>query len=166
MNLTVSQRIWFGFVFITLLLILIGLNSLGKISNINGSAQQVNQLSLPALEESSTLQVEFTLMSKHALQIFYSETVQELDTLKNKYQQAQQRYSTSSDKLSNVVRDSADLSQTSKQINTTYQDFLKHVNLLQQEKRSVLSIHANLKEQLSTLETAAEDASTAVLDTN
>ncbi|ATC93662.1 methyl-accepting chemotaxis protein [Pseudoalteromonas tunicata] len=164
MNLTVSQRIWFGFVFITLLLILIGLNSLGKISNINGSAQQVNQLSLPALEESSTLQVEFTLMSKHALQIFYSETVQELDTLKNKYQQAQQRYSTSSDKLSNVVRDSADLSQTSKQINTTYQDFLKHVNLLQQEKRSVLSIHANLKEQLSTLETAAEDASTAVLD--
>ena len=164
MNLTVSQRIWGGFVLITFLLLLIGGNSLGKISNINASAQQVNQLSLPALEESSTLQVEFTLMSKRALQIYYSESENELNGFKATFQKAQKTYEVASNKLSQVVDNNAQLNQASSQIKTSFQSFLKNVNNLQQEKLAVLNLSSKLTDQLSELETSAEDASTAVLD--
>ena len=82
MNLTVSQRIWGGFVFITFLLLLIGGNSLGKIANINQSTQLVNQLSLPALSTSSELQVAFVMMGKIDLEIYHAQKDAELDKLK------------------------------------------------------------------------------------
>lgn len=56
MNLTVRQRIWGGFIVITLLLLFIGGNSLIRITNIDQSTQRVNQLSLPALDKSYELQ--------------------------------------------------------------------------------------------------------------
>ena len=88
MKLTVSQRIWGGFIFITLLLLVIGGNSLVRIANIDSSTQSVNQLSLPALDKSSELQVEFVLMSKAALGAYNSEDEKSLAELKQAYNKA------------------------------------------------------------------------------
>ncbi|MEL7309589.1 MAG: MCP four helix bundle domain-containing protein, partial [Pseudomonadota bacterium] len=82
MNLTVRQRIWGGFIVITLLLLFIGGNSLIRITNIDQSTQRVNQLSLPALDKSYELQVEFILMSKSAQASFYTTSQDELAALR------------------------------------------------------------------------------------
>lgn len=164
MNLTVSQRIWGGFICITLLLLLIGGNSLFRIANINNSAQQVNQLSLPALEQSSELQVEFILMSKAAQASFYTVSSAELAPIQQSVLEQKQRFDKSYSQLQQVVRDNPQLNQSSKNVEQTYKGFIKSVENLLQDKSNQLELNKSLRTQLETIELAAEDANSVVLD--
>ena len=164
MNLTVSQRIWGGFICITLLLLLIGGNSLFRIANINNSAQQVNQLSLPALEQSSDLQVEFILMSKAAQASFYTESVAELAPIQQSVLEQKQRFDKSYLQLQQVVHDNPELNKSSQNVEQTYKRFIKSVENLLQDKSNQLKLNKSLRAQLEAIELAAEDANSVVLD--
>jgi methyl-accepting chemotaxis protein len=164
MNLTVSQRIWGGFICITLLLLLIGGNSLFRIANINNSAQQVNQLSLPALEQSSELQVEFILMSKAAQASFYTSSAAELAPIEKLVFEQKQRFDKSYSQLRQVVSDNAQLNQSSQSVERTYKSFIKLVEDLLKDKKTQLELNKSLRAQLETIELAAEDANSVVLD--
>ena len=164
MNLTVSQRIWGGFICITLLLLLIGGNSLFRIANINNSAQQVNQLSLPALEQSSELQVEFILMSKAAQASFYTYSAAELAPIEKLVFEQKQRFDKAYSQLKLVVRDNAQLNQNSQNVERTYKSFIKLVEDLLKDKKTQLELNKSLRAQLETIELAAEDANSVVLD--
>ena len=164
MNFTVSQRIWGGFIFITLLLLIIGGNSLLRIANIDSSSQQVNNLSLPALTNSSELQVEFTQMSKLAQSSFFATQPSELAQLKSQFENRQENFKNAYRKLEQVVQNNPDLSQRSQKVGDTFNKFLPTVNLLLDDKASTLQIKKDLLTQLEEIELAAEDATTSVLD--
>ncbi|NMM40065.1 methyl-accepting chemotaxis protein [Pseudoalteromonas arctica] len=164
MNLTVSQRIWGGFICITLLLLLIGGNSLFRIANINNSAQQVNQLSLPALEQSSELQVEFILMSKAAQASFYTTSAAELAPIEKSVFEQKQSFDKSYSQLRQVVSNNAQLNQSSQSVEQTYKIFIKLVEDLLKDKKTQLELNKSLRAQLETIELAAEDANSVVLD--
>ncbi|KKL92091.1 hypothetical protein LCGC14_1888180, partial [marine sediment metagenome] len=164
MNLTVSQRIWGGFICITLLLLLIGGNSLFRIANINNSAQQVNQLSLPALEQSSDLQVEFILMSKAAQASFYTVSAAELAPVQQSVLEQKQRFDKSYSQLQQVVRDNPQLNQSSQNVERTYKGFIQSVENLLEYKSNQLELNKSLRAQLEAIELAAEDANSVVLD--
>lgn len=164
MNLTVSQRIWGGFITITLLLLLIGGNSLFRIANIDNSTQQVNNLSLPALSKSSALQVEFTLMSKMAQGSFYARSETELATLKQQFKERQKIFDKTYSELQQVVAANNKLASSSRDVGKSYDAFVKAMNSLVNEKTTELSLRDKLKEQLSTIDVAAEDATMVTVD--
>ena len=164
MNLTVRQRIWGGFICITLLLLLIGGNSLFRIANINNSAQQVNQLSLPALEKSSELQVEFILMSKAAQASFYTVSAAELAPIKNAVLEQKKLFDKSYLQLQKVVSESQELNKSSQDVERTYKSFNKSIENLLEDKSTQLELNKTLRKQLETIELAAEDANSVVLD--
>ncbi|MEJ2914081.1 MULTISPECIES: methyl-accepting chemotaxis protein [unclassified Pseudoalteromonas] len=164
MNLTVSQRIWCGFIFITLLLIIIGGNSLIKIASIDRSTQQVNQLSLPALNKSSELQAEFILMSKAAQASFYTTSSAQLTPIKQKVLEQKDKFNSLHADLQRVVKDDASLSQKSQAVEKTYLSFLSTVENLLADKDKQLALNKTLTAQLETIEIAAEDANSVVLD--
>ncbi|TMO60945.1 methyl-accepting chemotaxis protein [Pseudoalteromonas aurantia] len=164
MNLTVSQRIWGGFILITLLLLMIGGNSLLRIANIDSSTQQVNSLSLPALDKSSELQVEFSLMSKVAQGSFYAQTPAELNALKAEFNQRQTVFSNAHAELENVVSSNQNLSRSAQDVGNTYKDFLISVNNLLKDKALELQLRKSTSAQLENIELNAEDATTVVLD--
>ncbi|CAM4016304.1 methyl-accepting chemotaxis protein [Pseudoalteromonas byunsanensis] len=164
MNLTVSQRIWGGFIFITLLLLLIGGNSLLRIANIDSSTQQVNRLSLPALDKSSELQVEFSLMSKMAQGTFYAQTQPELDKLKSQFGKRQQTFERTYAQLQDVVQANPKLSSSARDVGKSFNTFIKSVTSLQKDKALELELRKTLKVQLENIELNAEDATTVVLD--
>ncbi|UDM60687.1 HAMP domain-containing protein [Pseudoalteromonas piscicida] len=164
MNLTVSQRIWGGFITITLLLLLIGGNSLLRIANIDNSTQQVNNLSLPALSKSSALQVEFTLMSKMAQGSFYARSETELATLKQQFKERQKIFDKTYSELQQVVAANNKLASSSRDVGKSYDAFVKAMNSLVNEKTTELSLRDKLKEQLSTIDVAAEDATMVTVD--
>lgn len=164
MNLTVSQRIWGGFITITLLLLLIGGNSLFRIANIDNSTQQVNNLSLPALSKSSALQVEFTLMSKMAQGSFYARSETELATLKQQFAERQKIFDKTYSELQQVVAADNKLASSSRDVGKSYDAFVKAMNSLVNEKTTELSLRDKLKEQLSTIDVAAEDATMVTVD--
>lgn len=164
MNLTVSQRIWGGFITITLLLLLIGGNSLLRIANIDNSTQQVNNLSLPALAKSSELKVEFTVMSKMAQGSFYARTEDELAQLKQQFAQRQKIFDKTYSQLQDVVSGDEQLSASSRQVGNSYTAFVKAMNSLVAEKSSELSLKNRLKDQLFEVDIAAEDATMVTVD--
>ncbi|KPM85243.1 methyl-accepting chemotaxis protein [Pseudoalteromonas lipolytica] len=164
MNLTVRQRIWGGFIVITLLLLFIGGNSLVKITNIDQSTQRVNQLSLPALDKSYELQVEFILMSKSAQASFYTSAQDELATLRKNFNQQKKRYDNSYQELQQIVSNDPKLKQSSQQVEQTYKRFVKSVDNLFADKQTQLELNKTLRIQLENIEISAEDANSVVLD--
>ncbi|MBD1581517.1 methyl-accepting chemotaxis protein [Pseudoalteromonas sp. S16_S37] len=164
MNLTVSQRIWGGFIFITLLLLLIGGNSLLRIANIDSSTQQVNRLSLPALDKSSELQVEFSLMSKMAQGTFYAQTPDELSSLKTQFEKRRKAFESTYSELQQVVQNSPKLASSARDVGKTFETFSKAVESLKKDKALELELRKTLKSQLEQIEMSAEDATTVVLD--
>ncbi|MBH0019489.1 methyl-accepting chemotaxis protein [Pseudoalteromonas sp. SWXJ133] len=164
MNLTVSQRIWGGFIFITLLLLIIGSNSLIKIANIDRSTQKVNQLSLPALNKSSELQAEFILMSKAAQASFYTSSASELAPIKKQVIEQKQLFNTLHRELQDVVKNDTILNQSSKDVEKTYLSFLSTVESLLDDKSKQLALNKTLTAQLENIELTAEDANSIVLD--
>ncbi|BBN80810.1 methyl-accepting chemotaxis protein [Pseudoalteromonas sp. A25] len=164
MNLTVSQRIWGGFIFITLLLLLIGGNSLLRIANIDSSTQLVNRLSLPALDKSSELQVEFTLMSKMAQGTFYSQAPNELNSLRAQFEKKRKTFESTYTQLQQVVQDSPKLAKSARDVGKTFETFSKAVASLEKDKTLELELRKTLKSQLEDIEMSAEDATTVVLD--
>jgi methyl-accepting chemotaxis protein len=164
MNLTVSQRIWCGFIFITLLLLIIGGNSLMKIANIDNSIQQVNQLSLPALNKSSKLQTEFMLISKAAQASFYTASEKELSPLKEQVSKQKLLFNKLHAELEDVVKNNPNLSKSSKEVEQTYHSFIATVEELLSEKSNQLKLIDTLKKQLETIDITIEDANSVILD--
>ncbi|TLX51475.1 methyl-accepting chemotaxis protein [Pseudoalteromonas ruthenica] len=164
MKLTVSQRIWGGFIFITLLLLVIGGNSLVRIANIDSSTQSVNQLSLPALDKSSELQVEFVLMSKAALGAYNSEDEKSLAELKQAYNKEQKRFDKSMANLMDVVANEPELKQLAQTVEKTYTQFEGQVTQLFSNKAKALALRNTLRSQFDDIDLNAEDAISMVLD--
>lgn len=164
MNLTVRQRIWGGFIVITLLLLFIGGNSLVKITNIDQSTQRVNQLSLPALDKSYELQVEFILMSKSAQASFHTSSQDDLTILKKSFIEQKKRYDNSYQELQQIVSNDPKLKQSSQQVEQTYERFAKSVDNLFADKQTQLELNKTLRTQLENIEISAEDANSVVLD--
>ena len=164
MNLTVRQRIWGGFIVITLLLLFIGGNSLIRITNIDQSTQRVNQLSLPALDKSYELQVEFILMSKSAQASFYTTSQDELATIRKNFTEQKKRYDSSYQELQQIVSNDPKLKQSSQEVEQTYKRFAKSVDNLFKDKQTQLELNNTLRTQLEDIEISAEDANSVVLD--
>ncbi|KZY51581.1 MULTISPECIES: methyl-accepting chemotaxis protein [Pseudoalteromonas] len=164
MNLTVRQRIWGGFIVITLLLLFIGGNSLIRITNIDQSTQRVNQLSLPALDKSYELQVEFILMSKSAQASFYTTSQDELATIRKNFTEQKKRYDSSYQDLQQIVSNDPKLKQSSQEVEQTYKRFAKSVDNLFKDKQTQLELNNTLRTQLEDIEISAEDANSVVLD--
>ncbi|WP_046005678.1 methyl-accepting chemotaxis protein [Pseudoalteromonas rubra] len=164
MNLTVSQRIWGGFIIITLLLLMIGGNSLLRIANIDNSTRLVNSLSLPALDSSAALQIEFTQMSKLAQGSYFTQSPDELNSLKAKFNERQQAFNKTFSELGAVVDQDPGLAQSKRQVEASFKQFSTSVQDLLSNKARELMLVKTLKQQLEDTEMAAEDATTVVLD--
>lgn len=164
MKLTVSQRIWGGFIFLTLLLLLIGGSSLWRIASIGDSTQSVNQLSLPALKNSSQLQNEFILSSKTALTAYHSTELSQLQATSKSYQQAQQRFNTSLKTLKETVKSEPTLTRYSNAVDSIFSKFSVQVSQLIDNKKAVLTLRQQAREQFDTVELNAEDAISVLLD--
>ncbi|MCO7186883.1 MULTISPECIES: methyl-accepting chemotaxis protein [unclassified Pseudoalteromonas] len=164
MNLTVSQRIWGGFIIITLLLLMIGGNSLLRIANIDNSTRLVNSLSLPALDSSAALQIEFTQMSKLAQGSYFTQSPDELNSLKAKFNERQQAFNKTFSELGAVVDQDPGLAQSKREVETSFKQFSASVQDLLSNKARELMLVKTLKQQLEDTEMAAEDATTVVLD--
>jgi methyl-accepting chemotaxis protein len=164
MKLTVSTRIWGGFIFITLLLIGISVNSLIRINSISESSNQVNTLSIPALTSTNKLQLSFNQMQTQAISIYHSENSNQLQVLLNNYRKAANLFDQSNSELKRIVTANRMLSNTASSVDKIYASFKQRLNNLIDNKTNILRMENSLLEQLETLEIATEDASTVILD--
>ncbi len=164
MKLTVALRIVGGFGVISLLLLFIGITSYISLSNISDSTSQVNTISIPALENSATLQSEFVKMSKVSLQAYYADEVKNVSTLEGQFQSEKAMYDAAAKSLQSVVAAEQELAASFKQVNSAYEQFIPTSNELFAALKKSLTLRDQMDNKLSDLEGNSDDAASLILD--
>lgn len=164
MKLTVALRIIGGFGVISLLLLIIGITSYMSLNSINASTTQVNEISIPALENSAVLQSEFVKMSKVSLQAFYATEVKQVKDLENQFSSEQVLYDTAAKVLQTVVAEEETLAKSFKQVSTAYAEFTPISKKLFAELSNSLTLRDQISSQLSDVELNSDDSASLLLD--
>lgn len=164
MKLTVALRIVGGFGVISLLLLFIGITSYISLSNISDSTSQVNTISIPALENSATLQSEFVKMSKVSLQAYYADEVKNVATMEGQFQAEKALYDAAAKSLQSVVAAEPELAASFKQVNSAYEQFIPTSSELFAALTKSLTLRDQMDNKLSDLEGNSDDAASLILD--
>jgi methyl-accepting chemotaxis protein len=164
MKLTVALRVIGGFGIISLLLLIIGTTSYVSLNNISASTAEVNQVSIPALEQSALMQSGFVVMSKQSLQAFYATSLQEVSSLRTLFSEEQQRYAQAAKTLNTAVQHEATLKRAAETVNEAYSNFTPVTTQLFQQLENNLALRDNIESKLAELETQADDTASLILD--
>ena len=164
MKLTVALRVIGGFGIISLLLLIIGITAYGSLSNISESTAEVNQISIPALENSAAMQSEFVIMSKLSLQAFNAASLPEIEQLRKQFNNEQQTYQQASERLMNAVQEEVTLKAAAGEVNQAYSSFIPVSTKLFEELKNNLTLRDTIDNKLSELEGHADDMASLILD--
>ncbi len=164
MKLTVANRIFGGFGVISLLLILIAGLSYSNLSGISDSTSAVNTVSIPALENSATLQSEFVKMGKISLQAFYADEVKTVSNLETAFNAERDAYNAAAKNLQAVVAKEPELAASFKKAENTYNEFTETSNKLFAKLKESLTLRDQIASKLSDLESNADDSASLILD--
>jgi methyl-accepting chemotaxis protein len=164
MKLTVALRVIGGFGIISLLLLIIGVTAYVSLNNISTSTAEVNEVSIPALENSATMQSEFVIMSKLSLQAFNAVSLSEVADLRQKFVVEQQRYRKAAENLTTAVQNEVTLKNASAAVEQAYSNFTPVTSRLFEQLETNLTLRDTLDSKLSELETHADDMASLILD--
>ncbi|MFT5161912.1 MAG: methyl-accepting chemotaxis protein [Alteromonadaceae bacterium] len=164
MNFTVANRIRFGFLVITVILIATGIASIAGLSSISRSTEQVKSISIPALTHSAQLQVQFVKMSENALEDFYTYDLGALADVEQRFNQNNQLFISETAKLKAKISQNPLLSSALKTVLGSSESFVANVAELFTAHSNQLTLEASIKTQLESLEEAVDDATSQALD--
>lgn len=164
MKLTVALRVIGGFGIISLLLLIIGTTSYISLNNISTSTAEVNEVSIPALEQSALMQSGFVVMSKQSLQAFYATSLENVSALRKLFTEEQQRYDQAATRLNNAVQNEATLKRAAETVNEAYSNFMPVTTQLFQQLENNLTLRNSIDSKLAELETHADDMASLILD--
>ncbi|MDX5406146.1 MAG: methyl-accepting chemotaxis protein [Chromatiaceae bacterium] len=164
MKLTVALRIIGGFGIISLLLLLIGTTAYISLSNISSSTAEVNQVSIPALENSAQMQSEFVIMSKLSLQAFNATELNEVDQLLQQFSTEQQRYQQASTQLARAVQANAQLKSAAAEVAKSFDAFTPVSSALFSQLKTNLQLRDSIDSKIADVEMNADDMASLILD--
>ena len=164
MKLTVALRIIGGFGVISLLLLIIGLTSYSRLNSISTSTAEVNTVSIPALENSASMQSQFVVMSKLSLQAFNADSLEEVAKLRQSFVAEQQEYLQAATRLTAAVNEEPKLKAAAQSTEKSYNEFIPVVDGLFAQLETNLQLRDGMTQQMADLENHADDMASLILD--
>ncbi|KKO50325.1 chemotaxis protein [Arsukibacterium sp. MJ3] len=164
MKLTVALRVMGGFAIISLLLLMIGITAYVSLNNISNATTEVNEVSIPALENSASMKTEFVTMSQASLQGFYATTLDQSREVNQRFSQRQAVYDEAASSLREVISEKPTLTAASEQVNETYRLFIETSVNLQNKLNSNIRLRSTIASKLGDLEFSSDDMASLILD--
>lgn len=166
MKFNVATRVIGGFSVVTLLLIALGGASLLTNSDLKSSTQLLQNLSLPALESSNRLTQNLSLQEKQILIAYHTVQPEKIPALKALFTEHSQSFSTELNTLSRLLstQQQANFTNITSTLRNRYQDFVADGNKMIITRENSLVTQVKLVEKLATLEEAADDTASLLLD--
>lgn len=93
MKLTVAHKVIIGFGFITLLLLIASISALSSFGSITNANTQVNELAVPAQQQSNLAQIQLLQLARLTASGFTAEQSQAIARYQQDFQQQQQQFS-------------------------------------------------------------------------
>uniref|UniRef100_A0A486XSC7 Methyl-accepting chemotaxis protein I (Serine chemoreceptor protein) n=1 Tax=Rheinheimera sp. BAL341 TaxID=1708203 RepID=A0A486XSC7_9GAMM len=153
-----------GFGVISLLLLIIGATAYVSLNNISSSTAEVNEVSIPALENSALMQSEFVVMSKLSLQAFNAESLAEVASLRKQFATEQERYQAASGRLISAVQRNQTLKAAANNAEQAYSTFIPVSTQLFDQLQNNLQLRDSIDSKISDLEMHADDTASLILD--
>lgn len=164
MKLTVKLRVIGGFSIISLLLIFIGITAYAQLNSISESTAEVNNVSIPALENSALMKSEFVLMSKISLQAYNAATREQIAALRQQFTTEQNAYQGAATQLNQAVQQQETLRAAAQQVSATYDAFIPPSNQLFEQLDSNVALQQAINSNIDELEGTADDMASLLLD--
>lgn len=164
MKLTVKLRVIGGFAIISLLLIIIGATAYTQLSSISKSTAEVNNVSIPALENSALMKSEFVLMSKISLQAHNSDNQEQIAALRRQFNTEQNAYQAAASQLNQAVQEQPVLRDAARQVNGAYDAFIPLSNQLFDQLTNNVVLQQKISSNMEELEATADDMASLLLD--
>lgn len=164
MKLTVKLRVIGGFSIISLLLIFIGITAYAQLNSISESTAEVNNVSIPALENSALMKSEFVLMSKISLQAYNAATREQIAALRQQFTTEQNAYQGAATQLNQAVQQQETLRAAAQQVSATYDAFIPLSNQLFEQLDSNVALQQAINSNIDELEGTADDMASLLLD--
>ena len=164
MKLTVKLRVIGGFSIISLLLIFIGITAYAQLNSISESTAEVNDVSIPALENSALMKSEFVLMSKISLQAYNAATREQIAALRQQFTTEQNAYQSAATQLNQAVQQQETLRGAAQQVNAAYEAFTPLSNQLFEQLDSNVALQQAINSNIDELEGTADDMASLLLD--
>jgi methyl-accepting chemotaxis protein len=164
MKLTVALRVMGGFAIISLLLLMIGITAYVSLNNISNATIEVNEVSIPALENSASMKTEFVTMSQASLQGFYASSLDQSREVNQRFSQRQAVYDEAASSLRQVISEKPTLTSASEQVNETYRLFIETSVNLQNKLDNNIRLRSTIASKIGDLESSSDDMASLILD--
>ncbi|HAW92583.1 MULTISPECIES: methyl-accepting chemotaxis protein [unclassified Arsukibacterium] len=164
MKLTVALRVMGGFAIISLLLLFIGVTAYISLNNISNATTEVNEVSIPALENSATMKTEFVTMSRASLQGFYADSLEKTAAVNQRFAQEKVIYDRAADALRQAIEQHPELRAGAEQVSETYRNFIEASTNLQRRLDNNIRLRSTIAGKLNDLEFSADDMASLILD--
>ena len=92
MKLTVAHKVIIGFGFITLLLLIASISALSSFRSITNANTQVNELAVPAQQQSNLAQIQLLQLARLTASGFTAEQSSDIQRYQQNFQQQQQQF--------------------------------------------------------------------------
>ncbi len=164
MKLSVAQKVIFGFGFIALLLLVASLSSLWSFSVVSAASEHVNEIAVPAQQQSNSAQIQLLKLAKLSALGYTAEQQAAIKQYQSEFNSAEQLYHQHIDTLQQLLKTDPQLAKPLAEASQHYSAYVSAVNQMFSAKLSTITAEAAAAAELSQLVQLIDDAGATLLD--
>jgi methyl-accepting chemotaxis protein len=157
MKLKIAHKVILGFTVLLLLLLIASLSSISILSSIKDATKQVELQALPVQKQSNATQILLLKQGKLSALINTVESIQELDNLRQQFEQLAVQLTSLNQQLKQLV--TAQTKQHYQQFYSSHQDYIQSVITLFQDKSQIIASSNELLNKQKQLDDAIQEMS-------
>jgi methyl-accepting chemotaxis protein len=164
MKLSVAQKVIIGFGFIAFLLLVSSLSSLWSFSVVSTASLHMNEIAVPAQQQSNNAQIQLLKLAKLSALGFTAEQQADISQFQSDFTTAEQQYHQNKDSLKQLLQSDPQLSSQLAQADQHYQAYVEAVNQMFTAKLNTVAAGTAATTELNQLVQLIDDAGATLLD--
>ncbi len=164
MKLTVAHKVIIGFGFIAILLLIASLSSLWSFSVVSDSSRRVNEIAVPAQQQSNKAQIQLLKLAKLSALGFTAEQAKDIQHYQTEFASAKTLYQQTMQPLQTLLASDPSLNNPLKAATEHYQDYVAAVQAMFDAKLATETAAAATTTEVNALVQLIDDAAATLLD--
>jgi len=164
MKLTVAHKVSIGFGFIALLLLIASLSSLWSFAVVSDASSRVNEIAVPAQQQSNNAQIQLLKLAKLSALGFTAENKTDIAKYQTEFATAEKQYQNNINSLQKLLLSDAELGQALTVATQHYNNYVSAVTLMFSARLNTLKTAETAAAELTALVQLIDDAGATLLD--
>ena len=164
MKLTVANKVILGFGVIALLLLIASLSSLWSFNTISNSSSRVNDIAVPAQQQSNYAQIQLLKLAKLSALAFTAEQIDDINKYQTDFNLAEESFNVNAKKLSALLKDDTSLNKPLKDALAHAETYSQSVDAMFTAKKQVVEGSKATAAELDKLIKMIDEAGATLLD--